>query len=119
MRRILSFSSSTVQKIDTQLLGEGGSIPGNPDQPNLCVFEAILTATPGATASCTARPLAAMTDGHPGFPIGGEVSLTGTADSNGFVAMDGFPFTSPFHRYGMEVVDITGTGAKVSAKIGA
>ena len=81
-------------------------------------FEAILTATPGQVASVRCRPLAAESEGHPGFPIGGEVTLSGTADSNGFVAADGFPFQSTFPRYGFEVLSISGTGAVVAEKVG-
>ena len=81
-------------------------------------FEAILTATPGQVASCTVRPLAAESEGHPGFLVGGEVTLSGTADGNGLVQADGFPFVSSFPRYGFEVVAISGTGASVTGKVG-
>lgn len=81
-------------------------------------FEATLTATPGASASVRCRPLAAESDDHPGFPVGGEVTLSGTADANGFVGADGFPFLSSFPRYGFEVLSISGTGAQVREKVG-
>jgi hypothetical protein len=82
-------------------------------------FQAILTATAGQVASCTVRPLAAETPGHAGFPIGGQVSLSGTADGNGFVAVDGFPFVSTFPFYGFEVQAISGTGASVNMIVAA
>lgn len=82
-------------------------------------FEAILTATPGQVASVNCRPLAAESEGHTGFPVGGEVTISGTADANGLVGADGFPFWSTFPRYGFEVVSISGAGASVTGKVGA
>lgn len=80
-------------------------------------FEAVLTTTPGQVASVNCRPLAAESEGHPGFPVGGEVTITGTADANGLVGADGFPFWSTFPRYGFEVLSIT-AGATVTEKVG-
>lgn len=64
------------------------------------------------------RPLAAESEGHPGFLVGGEVTLTGTAGADGVVGSDGFSFTSGFPRYGFEVISISGTGASVAMKVG-
>jgi hypothetical protein len=82
-------------------------------------FEAVLTATPGQVASVNCRPLAADSEGHPGFLIGGEVTISGTADANGLVGAEGFPFWSAFSRYGFEVVSISGGGASVVMKVSA
>jgi hypothetical protein len=80
-------------------------------------YEAALYATPGQVASVTCRPLAGITKALPGFPVGGEVEISGTADGNGFVGCDGFPFVSPFTHYGFEVTAISGTGASVTHKV--
>lgn len=118
MRRILSFQSSTVGKVEHALVERKAPLPPAGAVQPLCSFEAVLRTNPGATASCTVRPLAADSDSHAGFPIGGEVTISGTADEGGLVGADGFPFLSPFSRYGLEVVAISGTGASVSARIG-
>jgi hypothetical protein len=81
-------------------------------------FEAVLTATPGQVASVRCRPLAAESEGHPGFPVGGEVTISGTADVNGLVGADGFPFWSTFPMYGFEVLAISGIGASVAETVG-
>ncbi len=81
-------------------------------------FEAVLRANVGAVASVVVRPLAAASEGHPGFKVGGEVSITGTADADGLVGADGLPFISMFPRYGFEVVSISGAGASVTSKVG-
>lgn len=107
----LSFTRTTIGKDATQLLNEY-----RPDGQRY--FELVLTATPGQVASCKARPLAAAAEGIPGYPVGGEVELTGTADGNGFVAADGFPFQSMLPRYGFEVISISGTGASAAGKVG-
>ena len=80
-------------------------------------YEAVLTATAGQVASVNCRPLAAETEGHSGFPIGGEVTISGTADGDGLVGSDGFPFLSAFPMYGFEVVSISGTGASVTHRV--
>lgn len=108
----LTFTRTTTGKDAPQLLNDF-----RPDGQRY--FEAVLRATPGQVASCTVRPLAAATEDVPGFLIGGEVVLSGTADATtGIVGTDGFPFQSMFPRYGFEVVAITGTGATVTGKVG-
>lgn len=107
----LTFTRTTVGKDATQLLNDL-----RPDGKRY--FEATLRATVGQVASCTVRPLAAASDDHPGFLVGGEVTLSGTADGNGLVQADGFPFESVFPRYGFEVVAISGVGASVTGKVG-
>lgn len=107
----LTFTRTTVGKDAPQLLNDF-----RPDGQRY--FEAVLTATPGQVASCTCRPLAAASEGHPGFLIGGEVTISGTADANGLVGADGFPFLSMFPRYGCEVTAISGVGASVTEKVG-
>jgi len=107
----LTFTRTTVGKDAPQLLNDF-----RPDGKRY--FELVLKATPGQVASCTARPLAAASEGHPGFPIGGEVTLSGTADANGLVGADGFPFESVFPLYGFEVTAISGVGAEPTGKVG-
>jgi hypothetical protein len=108
----LTFTRTTVGKTATALLNEF-----RPEGQRR--FEAVLTATPGQVASVNCRPLAAESEGHPGFLIGGEVTISGTADANGLVGADGLPFLSTFPRYGFEVVSISGAGASVVGKVGA
>ena len=84
----------------------------------VCRFQAVLRADVGAIASVNCRPIAAESGEHTGFPVGGEVTISGTADANGLVGADGFPFWSTFPLYGIEVVSISGTGASVTAKVG-
>lgn len=103
-------TQTQVGKVAPQLMDFSGR--------TLCRFEAVLTATAGQVASVRCRPLAADTDGHPGFPVGGEVTISGTADSNGLVGAEGFPFWSSFPRYGFEVLAISGAGATVAEKVG-
>lgn len=107
----LTFTRTTVGKEALQHLNEF-----RPDGQRY--VEIVLRATPGAVASCTARPLAAASSDVPGYPIGGEVSLSGTADANGVVGADGFPFVSMFPFYGLEVMTISGAGASVTEKVG-
>lgn len=109
----LTFANKTaVGKDAPQLLNEY-----RPDGQRY--FEAVLRATPGQVASCTVRPLASATLDVPGFLIGGEVTISGTADgTTGIVGTDGFPFQSMFPNYGFEVVAISGTGASVTGKVG-
>lgn len=113
---IMSFSASASGITAPVPIDQQGVYqPKKTDQ--ICGFEVRLYADEGEEASCVVRPLAAMSQGHNGFPIGGQVTLTGTAGASGLVDVDGFPFLASFPCYGLEVVSLSGTGARVEAAL--
>lgn len=83
------------------------------------VFQAELYANVGQVASCSVRPITSLDNSSKGYMVGGMISLNGTADANGLVQIDGFPFQSVSRYYGIEIVSISGAGAYVVGKVAA